>query len=270
MITKGACRLGSRCLLAFLTVCGVFGAGDGKAYKGFLESNQHYYEYVRAEGIGWGQAIEGARAHKLEGIQGHLVAIGSQEENDFVTRIIEGNSWLALSQDPVNGTWRWRSGPEDGQPLAYNNWGWGEPNDGCCYTGAEDAAFMCFQPVAVPGTWNDSFWLGGFDYWSIGGYVVEYDLNGLEAKRLKKYANEKPPKKVQAYHILTYYPIAPIHLDTGETKGVTVYNPTTESVRVEVRFKSEGMSPSDPLSRYVQWFINGLFVNHSLNLEGYY
>lgn len=68
------------------------------------------------------------------GLGGHLAAIGSQAENNWVTQTVIGpitdlSVWIGLRQlpgsiEPDQG-WEWISG----EPLIFTNWNDGEPNN---------------------------------------------------------------------------------------------------------------------------------------------
>ena len=92
----------------------------------------HYYQRVDAR-VSWADARLAAERMTFQGVAGHLVTIGSQEENDFVFSLFVqqpgGYRWLGASQ-PVGGAaraggWQW---VEDG-PLRFSNWSQGAPNE---------------------------------------------------------------------------------------------------------------------------------------------
>jgi hypothetical protein len=180
----------------------------------FLEATGHYYEWVTAPGISWTNARDQAedranygtagRPRGMAGLQGYLVTVTSQAENDALRSRLVGQGWMGATDALDDKQWRWVTGPEgleDGgkgrwfftqagynaggsntcgtgaaaaslQPkdaggaLYYSNWASGEPNDfpGGCRGGEDYAHFL------AGGTWNDyPLQLG-----SISGYVVEY------------------------------------------------------------------------------------------------
>ena len=76
----------------------------------------HYYRYVSSSGITWHNArLNADRAH-LFGMQGYLVTIGSDAENDFlIYQMAGGSSWLGASDYfSTEGDWMWVTGPETG------------------------------------------------------------------------------------------------------------------------------------------------------------
>ncbi|MBU5420204.1 hypothetical protein KQI11_08715 [Acetanaerobacterium sp. MSJ-12] len=94
----------------------------------------HYYQVVRS-GNSWKAAMADADQRKYLGMQGYLVTITTQEENDFVASLIPNiNTWMGGSCDPAYtkdpdsgnatpGRWYWVSGPEgiadSGKPLLF-------------------------------------------------------------------------------------------------------------------------------------------------------
>jgi Lectin C-type domain/PEP-CTERM motif len=131
-------------------------------------ANGHYYEDVQA-GITWDAARDAAAAMSFGGVQGHLVTITSQAEQDF----INANFASALGQNGVFGHWiggfslsrgvfQWVTGED----FTYTNWNAGEPN-----FDSPPSALHFFGQGSVAGKWNDAGW----GWTSFGGYVVEYD-----------------------------------------------------------------------------------------------
>jgi|AP95_1055475.scaffolds.fasta_scaffold00670_8 hypothetical protein len=160
-----------------------FSVGSGLAF----DDNGHFYEFITSTGISWTAAKNQAATLNLFGLQGYMVTVTSQEENNFVTSKLAGQGWMGASDAGENKIWRWRTGPEAGTHFftqnsngsgcgnggsvvsgQYANWvpSVPEPNDhpnGCA--GKEDYAHF-----RTNGQWNDfPHQLG-----SISGYVVEY------------------------------------------------------------------------------------------------
>lgn len=127
--------------------------------------NGHFYAYVPG-GISWTNAATAAAGLRFRQSAGHLVTIGSADEQNFlVTNVLfplrntNANIWIGLSDAAVEGQFRWVTG----ELLTYSNWQPGEPNNG----GNEDYAHMS----AFGGTfrWNDISNTG------LDGYVVEFE-----------------------------------------------------------------------------------------------
>jgi PGF-pre-PGF domain-containing protein len=133
------------------------------------ENTGHYYQFISNGTIDWDVAQTKSTEFEYFGLQGYLVTVTSQTENDFVAGKLQGQGWMGASDRASEGTWKWVTGPEAGDTFpptnspdqSYDNWNDGEPND----SGGEDRAH--FRDDA---TWND--YSNGND--NIDGYVVEY------------------------------------------------------------------------------------------------
>lgn len=102
---------------------------------------------------------------------GQLATIGSAAENSFVAALTGGApAWLGAAAS--GGAWTWRSGPEDGQALAYSNWAV-LPTDAAALAEAELALVI---NAAGPGLWSGAV-PSGPDA-PRHGFVVEYVLIG--------------------------------------------------------------------------------------------
>jgi len=132
--------------------------------------NGHYYQAIAvAGGTTWDAARTAAVARKHLGYSGHLVAINSEAENQFVVtnlpNAVANNYYIGGSQnrnapgyvEPSDG-WQWVTD----QPWGYTNWDFNEPNNGHPF---EDHAY-----IMPDGQWNDV--RGSL---LLGGYIVEYD-----------------------------------------------------------------------------------------------
>lgn len=135
--------------------------------------NDHWYDFVRLEGVNWYSADAAATASTHLGMSGHLATITSAAENAFVYSLVDfkpgstrkGSIWLGGVQtaggpEPAGG-WTWVTG----ETWAYTNWAAVEPND---TSGLEQhLTFDDFTDMA--GTWND--WAGTN---GASGYAIEY------------------------------------------------------------------------------------------------
>jgi uncharacterized protein (TIGR02145 family) len=118
---------------------------DGFISYGSFEGSHYYFH---PESMSW------AMADSLSTLNGgHLVTIGSQQEQDHLETLLEWSTdahWIglyqnlssAVYQEPLGG-WEWVTG----EPLDYNNWRIGEPNES---TPGED--FGSYIPAEG---WND-------------------------------------------------------------------------------------------------------------------
>ncbi len=90
---------------------------------------------------------------------GHLAAINSQAENEFVTGLIRDTlgsdylAWIGLTDEGSEGTFSWTNG----EPVTFTNFPAGEPNN---YGTGEDYVLLNWTakpPYAYlpPGVWND-------------------------------------------------------------------------------------------------------------------
>ncbi|XP_016072921.1 PREDICTED: low affinity immunoglobulin epsilon Fc receptor [Miniopterus natalensis] len=87
-------------------------------------------------------------------LQGRLVSIHNQEEQDFLAKYInKKGSWIGLRDLNTEGEFVWM----DENPLDYSNWRPGEPNNG---DQGEDCVMMLGS-----GQWNDAFCNSYLDGW---------------------------------------------------------------------------------------------------------
>ncbi len=136
--------------------------------------NDHWYEFVFAEGVTWSDARAAALASTYLGMGGYLATITSAGEQSFLTTNFDsgtfGPAWLGGSDAATEDDWKWMDGPEagvtfwlNGVTQTYASWNGGEPNN----FGDEDALHFNWQQ---PGGWNDA----PVDWTGNNGYIVEY------------------------------------------------------------------------------------------------
>jgi hypothetical protein len=131
--------------------------------------NDHWYEFVPTV-VTWSQARAAALASTFSGMQGYLVTATSAGENRFASNLAGGGqtgAWIGLSDDQVEGDFRWMDGPEAGQSAVFTSWAPSEPND-CC--AGEDYVVTNWGGL---GLWND-IGLPSFPNYAVG-YLVEYN-----------------------------------------------------------------------------------------------
>jgi hypothetical protein len=173
----------------------------------YSDYTKHYYQAF-TNNVSWYSALSLASVQSYRGLQGYLVTITSKIEDDFVNNnvvkpsAITGYSfssgyksfWIGASDEFVESTWIWMSGPETGQTV-YQYGG----NNNAQYEnfylpvyslGSADADYL-FSNVPVenasilfPGNLNRIFWDDIANYPTISGqsgngFVVEY--GGLPA-----------------------------------------------------------------------------------------
>jgi len=117
-----------------------------------INGEEHYYEVIQLNSqLSWQDAMAQVGARSYNGQKGYLATITSAEENEFIRQKLETSAlgpsaWLGASDTAAEGTWRWITGPEAGQPLNYTNWAPGEPNN------AGDQDYLTMNLV---GQWQD-------------------------------------------------------------------------------------------------------------------
>ncbi len=163
-VTPRFCN-GSVCVLLAAVALGLLLSRPASAQV-LDQANGHYYDIID-QAFHWDDAINAAAAHTYNGMQGYLVTITSQQENDFLTNTFGDRArekWAGAfrtgdGSDP-NAGWHWLTG----ETWDYTNWAPGEPNNA---GGVENR--MSLKGGGNPlGTWNDT----SFD--SFSGYIIEY------------------------------------------------------------------------------------------------
>jgi hypothetical protein len=126
---------------------------SGYTYKGKFDGHDYY---VSNSGATWPDANAAAKA-----LGGHLAAIGSAAENNFVASTVAGGglAWIGFTDEGGEGTYYWTSG----QPVTYTNWCSGEPNN---FPPGEDHTVINW---CSGGGWND--WYAT----EVNPFVVEFD-----------------------------------------------------------------------------------------------
>ena len=126
----------------------------------YLDETGHYYIYVEDFEVTWSQARDLAEGLTYFGLQGYLVTITSEGENQIAAVQLNNFGWIGGSDEGNENDWRWVTGPEglenggSGVPFwsgngsgsggsavngMYSNWnGTNEPNQ----SGNEDYAHV--------------------------------------------------------------------------------------------------------------------------------
>ncbi len=122
--------------------------------------NGHYYELVYSSNTIWYSAAVIAESSTFNGLNGHLVTITSQSENDFVASLSDDDfrPWIGLTDRNTEGEYKWVTG----EPFTYSNWSPGEPSAGT------DEDYIEF--FASNDKWNDIYTVNDYT----DSYVVEY------------------------------------------------------------------------------------------------
>ena len=130
----------------------------------YLPSTEHFYVYEENNLVTWSDAKTLAESSTYFGLQGYLVTILTEEENQISAEQITGTGWIGASDEGTEGEWKWMTGPESGTifwngtaggaapPGMYENWNTGEPNE---FQGGEDYAHITADGVGIDGSWND-------------------------------------------------------------------------------------------------------------------
>jgi len=109
-------------VLAALTVVSAASAQTTQAveWKVSEGGNGHWYKSVATNGRTWGRLGSDAQA-----IGAHLVTIGSQMENQFLTNLIAGYAFIGgIGDGRCNGPWNW----VDGSAFNYTAWDATQPD----------------------------------------------------------------------------------------------------------------------------------------------
>ena len=133
----------------------------------YFNRTGHYYDVVTLNrDISWNEAKSHAEALSYKGMQGHLAAITSAEENEFIWRYLAAQSGVSALfiggyQYPKTNVpadnWNWVTG----ETWGYANWSPGEPND---FNGNDEIWLMMW---VYSGKWNDQVT-------PLRGFIVEY------------------------------------------------------------------------------------------------
>ncbi|GGK39356.1 MULTISPECIES: Ig-like domain-containing protein [Flavobacteriaceae] len=151
--------------------------------KNYLPSTGHYYEYISDTGITWKDAKIAAEKLDYYGLKGYLATITSLEEAQLSGEQAPGQGWIGGSDEAVEGTWKWVTGPEAGKTFwvggingttngtdinpPFEYWSGNEPND---WPNAGIQGEENYLHVYDNGKWNDYPNSNS----SITGYIVEY------------------------------------------------------------------------------------------------
>lgn len=231
----------------------LFSLGKALSFTG----NNHFYEYSSGS-YNWTAAKADAAAKSLFGLQGYLVTITSQAENDFVAQKLIANGWIGASDDisQINeaggtnywfqflatGNFYWITGPEKGQRFSanlntpssissrYMNWATGEPNN---YNSTSEW-YAEINSTGSGGKWND------LPISSTMGYIVEY--GGMSGDPSVDLTHSRKIRMIATQLIPTPGPVAYELLAEGALvdPAITVYSGNTitnAKVNISANFK---------------------------------
>ncbi len=152
----------------------------------FSQETNSFYQFVNSS-VTWDTARTNALASTLNGVNGHMVVISSDAENQFIFDLADANGadsstgaggnrvWLSATDLEVDQIWRWADGAEAGIQFSsagtstnnlYENWGGGQPNNS---GGAQVYATMWFNGGANDVTWDDR------NAGDTHDYIIEWD-----------------------------------------------------------------------------------------------
>lgn len=139
-------------------------------------SQINYYEVFDGVVDTW----EAAQQY-CESLGGHLATITSQEENDYIYKVVRDagytSAYFGLTDVDTEGTWKWITG----EPLSYQNWHKGEPN-----SENQNEDYAMFYYKYSDGTWNDGDF-GGRTVSSGRVFICEWD----DAEAYESFQNRK-------------------------------------------------------------------------------
>ncbi|MGI0483228.1 clostripain-related cysteine peptidase [Geminocystis sp. CENA526] len=130
--------------------------------------NGNSYAYIYSpSGITWEDARLQTGNIDYNGVNGHLVTVTSEEENEFIYSNIlpiaqfydYSGPWIGATDQETEGVWQWVTG----ETWNYISWAVGQPDN---YNGTDNFAY-----------YNDTSWKNWNDYGytTLKGYIVEFE-----------------------------------------------------------------------------------------------
>ncbi len=124
---------------------------------------ENYYQVITSS-LDWNSAKVAAAQLVYNGMQGHLAAVTSPSENQFIASLPGSGLavWIDGSDAATEGTWTFATGPKLGAAMTYTNWdaASAQPNGGTSAT--------CLM-LLDDGTWGSAVCSKKFYF------VVEYE-----------------------------------------------------------------------------------------------
>ena len=169
-----------------------------KVYPDDAEEFQGHHYLLVNDPMNWKQAKK-----KCEDMKGHLATITSEEEQDFIRRLIEEKGekyhyWLGATDRKHEGDWEWITG----EAWTYQNWEEGQPNNSeyydqkhgqdyleiqATYGDNGDKEYMTWTDISEDGVspdfmegpeYNSTPYYGFICEWDEILYTIQYNLNG--------------------------------------------------------------------------------------------
>lgn len=122
----------------------------------------NFYQYI-AGAFTWDASNTAAQSSDIEGQNGYLVTITSQEEQDLMVDIVSGYAWTGASDINAEGTFEWLDGPEAGTELSYTGW----------YSGSPTSNSDANDHVLLLNDTNNQEWYAYTGTYN-AGYVIEW------------------------------------------------------------------------------------------------
>ena len=123
--------------------------GVGNRELSYLPRNGHYYEYVSNLGITWTAARVLAETYFYRGLQGYLVTLTAEDEQQIAGIQAPGAGWIGATDETIEGDWRWVTGPEGAANGGTGTLFW--TGTGCIGCGSEVAT-----PDGLFSFWNNN------------------------------------------------------------------------------------------------------------------
>ena len=96
------------------------------SFLSYNAATGNFYQYVETT-ANWNTANNNAQSSVVNGVNGHLVTITSQGEQDYIDGFVTGFTWIGGGDANTEGSFEWLVGPESGDAISYTNWYQGSP-----------------------------------------------------------------------------------------------------------------------------------------------
>ena len=140
---------------------------------------QHYYTYHADAGVTWEDARAMCQNKALNGMQGYLVTVNSEAENDLISsKLGSDGAWIS-GDDYTAGVWSYSSGPEKGKAFwnggSVTNGGFASPGMYGNWNSLEGEPLSSTTTYRHPFLNMSGFWsTKGDNATDATGYICEY------------------------------------------------------------------------------------------------